>query len=73
MKKAIIKVAILALLGPLAVSCQKEVLTEPTSSTIPTMDTKVNQFHIDASGTQLEFRELLPDTKIDREILIKCE
>lgn len=40
---------------------------------IPTMDTKVNQFHIDASGTQLEFRELLPDTKIDREILIKCE
>ena len=28
MKKAIIKVAILALLGPLAVSCQKENLVE---------------------------------------------
>ncbi len=40
---------------------------------IPTMETKVNQFHISASGTQLEFRELLPDTKIDREISIKCE
>jgi hypothetical protein len=32
MKKAIIKVAILALLGPLAVSCQKENPAEPSAS-----------------------------------------
>ncbi len=36
MKKAIIKVAILALLGPLAVSCQKENLADPQKSTHPT-------------------------------------
>ena len=50
MKRTIITATLLALLGTFAVSCQKEVLTEPTLPTVENSATRTIRYTVDGTA-----------------------